>query len=455
MSINPNILVVDDEQGVRLTIRKALEKEGYNVIEASCSREALNIIEKKSVSLAIVDYRMPGMNGVELIERIREKRKIPIIIITAYGFEKLNMEELNGALDYITKPFDLDRLRESVEILLEREKILEDVVHEVEMSEDGFCGMVGKSSAMLEVYSLIKKVAGTDFNVLITGESGSGKELCARAIHCLSKRATKPFISVACSAIPDTLLEAELFGYEKGAFTGAEKSKAGKFELGNKGTIFLDEIGDMPLFTQAKILRVLQEKEIERLGSEKAVKVDVRVISATNVDLAQAVKEGRFREDLYYRLNVFRIHLPPLRERKEDIPLLVLHFLKKYSLRDRVIQAISIEALEKLINYDWPGNVRELENVIQRAIILTRGDILESSHIQGLKEEVVSRRRTIKFRKKILPLNTAISQAVEELERELILKALQEAKNNKSKAAELLKISRKSLHNKLKKYNIG
>ncbi|MCD6080015.1 MAG: sigma-54-dependent Fis family transcriptional regulator [Candidatus Omnitrophica bacterium] len=455
MSISPNILVVDDEQGVRLTIRKALEKEGYNVIEASSGREALSIIEKKGVSLAIVDYRMPGMNGVELIERIRAKRKIPIIIITAYGFEKLNMEELNGALDYITKPFDLDRLRESVETLLEREKILKDVVHEVEMSEDGFCGMVGKSSAMLEVYSLIKKVAGTDFNVLITGESGSGKELCARAIHCLSKRATKPFISVACSAIPDTLLEAELFGYEKGAFTGAEKSKAGKFELGNRGTIFLDEIGDMPLFTQAKILRVLQEKEIERLGSEKAVKVDVRVISATNVDLAQAVKEGRFREDLYYRLNVFRIHLPPLRERKEDIPLLVLHFLKKYSLRDRVIQAISIEALEKLINYDWPGNVRELENVIQRAIILTRGDILESSHIQGLKEEVVSRRRTIKFRKKILPLNTAISQAVEELERELILKALQEAKNNKSKAAELLKISRKSLHNKLKKYNIG
>ncbi|MCD6079917.1 MAG: sigma-54-dependent Fis family transcriptional regulator, partial [Candidatus Omnitrophica bacterium] len=412
MSISPNILVVDDEQGVRLTIRKALEKEGYNVFEASCGREALSIIEKRGVSLAIVDYRMPGMNGVELIEKIRAKRKIPIIIITAYGFEKLNMEELNGALDYITKPFDLDRLRESVETLLEREKILEDVVHEVEMSEDGFCGMVGKSSAMLEVYSLIKKVAGTDFNVLITGESGSGKELCARAIHCLSRRAAKPFISVACSAIPDTLLEAELFGYEKGAFTGAEKSKSGKFELGNKGTIFLDEIGDMPLFTQAKILRVLQEKEIERLGSEKTVKVDVRIISATNVDLAQAVKEGRFREDLYYRLNVFRIHLPPLRERKEDIPLLVLHFLKKYSLRDRVIQAISIEALEKLINYDWPGNVRELENVIQRAIILTRGNILESSHIQGLKEEVVSRRRTIKFRKKILPLNTAISQAV-------------------------------------------
>jgi DNA-binding NtrC family response regulator len=455
MSINRNILVVDDEQGVRLTIRRALEKEGYSVVEASSGQEALSILDKKGISLAIVDYRMPGMNGVELIEKIRKKRKIPIIIITAYGFEKLDMKELNGALDYITKPFDLGRLRESVDTLLERERIMKDMAHEVEMSEDGFCGMVGKSSAMVEVYSLIKKVAGTDFNVLITGESGSGKELCARAIHFLSHRRDKPFVSVTCSAIPETLLEAELFGYEKGAFTGAERAKAGKFELADKGTIFLDEIGDMPLFTQAKILRVLQEKEIERLGSEKTIRVDVRIISATNINLVQAVSEGRFREDLYYRLNVFHVHLPPLRERKEDIPLLVLHFLKKYSSSKQMIQAISIEALEKLINYDWPGNVRELENVIQRAIILAQGDILEVSHIQGLKEESFFTKKPLRFKKKILPLNTAISQVVEELERDLILKALREAKNNKSKAAELLKISRKSLHNKLKKYNIS
>lgn len=455
MSVNRNILVVDDEQGVRLTIKKALEKEGYSVVEASSGQEALNILDKNDISLAIVDYRMPGINGVELIEKIRKKRKIPIIIITAYGFEKLKMQELSGALDYITKPFDLGRLRESVGILLERERVMKEMLPEVEMSEDGFCGMVGKSSAMIEVYSLIKKVAGTDFNVLITGESGSGKELCARAIHFLSPRRDKPFISVTCSAIPETLLEAELFGYEKGAFTGAERAKAGKFELADKGTIFLDEIGDMPLFTQAKILRVLQEKEIERLGSEKAIRVDVRIISATNINLVQAVSEGRFREDLYYRLNVFHVQLPPLRERKEDIPLLVLHFLKKYSSPKQMIQAISIEALEKLINYDWPGNVRELENVIQRAIILAQGEILEASHIQGLKEGDFFAKKPFRFKKKILPLNTAISQVVEELERDLILKALREAKNNKSKAAELLKISRKSLHNKLKKYNIS
>ena len=455
MSKSPAILVVDDQEGIRLTLRKILEKEGYSIFEASNGEEALNIVKKNPVALAIVDYRIPEMNGVELIKRIRNEKKIPVIIITAYGFEKLNMQELNGALDYITKPFDIERIRESVASLLEREKIMEEIAEEVEIEEDGLCGIVGKSSAMLEVYSLIKKVAPTDFSVLITGESGSGKELCARAIHHLSRRKDKPFISVACSAIPETLLESELFGYEKGAFTGAEKSRPGKFELANSGTIFLDEIGDMPLFTQAKILRVLQEKEVERLGSEKPVKVDVRIISATNVDLTQAVKEGKFREDLYYRLNVFHIHLPPLRERREDIPLLVLHFLNKYAREENKIKAISIEALEKLINYNWPGNVRELENVIQRAIILAQKDILEADHIQGLKEEVGSYRKSIKFRKKVLPLNTAISQAVEEIEKELIMKALQEAKFNKSKAAELLKISRKSLHNKLKKYNIN
>ncbi len=455
MNKPPVILVVDDQEGIRVTLRKILEKEGYNIFEASNGKEALNIVRKNPVSLAIIDYRIPGMNGVELIKRIRNEKRIPVIIITAYGFEKLNMQELNGALDYITKPFDIERIRESVASLLEREKIMEEMAEEMEIEEDGLCGIVGKSSAMLEVYSLIKKVASTDFSVLITGESGSGKELCARAIHRLSKRKDKPFISVACSAIPETLLESELFGYEKGAFTGAEKSRPGKFELANSGTIFLDEIGDMPLFTQAKILRVLQEKEVERLGGEKPVKVDVRIISATNVDLVQAVKEGKFREDLYYRLNVFHIHLPPLRERREDIPLLVLHFLNKYAQGENKIKAISIEALEKLINYNWPGNVRELENVIQRAIILAQKDILEADHIQGLKEEVGSYRKSIKFRKKVLPLNTAISQAVEEIEKELIMKALQEAKFNKSKAAELLKISRKSLHNKLKKYNIN
>jgi len=455
MSKSPAILVVDDQEGIRLTLRKILEKEGYSIFEASNGEEALNIVKKNPVALAIVDYRIPEMNGVELIKRIRNEKKIPVIIITAYGFEKLNMQELNGALDYITKPFDIERIRESVASLLEREKIMEEIAEEVEIEEDGLCGIVGKSSAMLEVYSLIKKVAPTDFSVLITGESGSGKELCARAIHHLSRRKDKPFISVACSAIPETLLESELFGYEKGAFTGAEKSRPGKFELANSGTIFLDEIGDMPLFTQAKILRVLQEKEVERLGSEKPVKVDVRIISATNVDLTQAVKEGKFREDLYYRLNVFHIHLPPLRERREDIPLLVLHFLNKYAGEENKIKAISIEALEKLINYNWPGNVRELENVIQRAIILAQRDILEADHIQGLKEEMGFYRKSIRFRKKVLPLNTAISQAVEEIEKELIMKALQEANFNKSKAAELLKISRKSLHNKLKKYNLN
>ncbi|HDL09866.1 MAG TPA: sigma-54-dependent Fis family transcriptional regulator [Candidatus Omnitrophica bacterium] len=455
MSKSPAILVVDDQEGIRLTLRKILEKEGYSIFEASNGEEALNIVKKNPVALAIVDYRIPEMNGVELIKRIRNEKKIPVIIITAYGFEKLNMQELNGALDYITKPFDIERIRESVASLLEREKIMEEIAEEVEIEEDGLCGIVGKSSAMLEVYSLIKKVAPTDFSVLITGESGSGKELCARAIHHLSRRKDKPFISVACSAIPETLLESELFGYEKGAFTGAEKSRPGKFELANSGTIFLDEIGDMPLFTQAKILRVLQEKEVERLGSEKPVKVDVRIISATNVDLTQAVKEGKFREDLYYRLNVFHIHLPPLRERREDIPLLVLHFLNKYAREENKIKAISIEALEKLINYNWPGNVRELENVIQRAIILAQRDILEADHIQGLKEEMGFYRKNVRFRKEVLPLNTAISQAVEEIEKELIMKALQEANFNKSKAAELLKISRKSLHNKLKKYNLN
>lgn len=449
------ILIVDDEEGIRLTLRKVLEKEGYEVVEASSGVEVLERVDPSEIDLAIIDYKMPGMNGVELIKKIRSLQDIPVILITAYGFERLQMQDLDGAVDYITKPFEIERIRESVKTILEREKVLKEMEREVELEEEGFCGMVGKSARMLEIYSLIDKVAKTDFNVLITGESGSGKELCARAIHMKSNRRGKPFISVACSAVPETLLESELFGYEKGAFTGAIKEKPGKFELANNGTIFLDEIGDMPLFTQAKLLRVLQEKEVERLGARRPFKVDVRVIAATNMDLTKAVKEGRFREDLYYRLNVFHIHMPPLRERKEDIPLLVMHFIRKYAPIGKEIKAVSIEALEKFLNYSWPGNVRELENVIQRALILVEGEILKAEHIRGLRGEIIDRGEVrLEFGDEILPLEEAVSRAVEEVERRMIIEALKRAGGNKTKAAQLLKISRKGLHNKLKKYNL-
>lgn len=454
-----NILVVDDEKHLCLAISKTLEKDGFKVYQAYDGKNALQLVKKfNNLSLAIVDYKIPKLNGVELIAQLKKQfPSLPVILITAFGFEKLGMGEIDYAFDYLVKPFDMERLRESVRFAIEASELLK-MSKEISV-KDNFCGLVGSSPSMINVYQHIEKVAHTDFTVLITGESGTGKELCARAIHERSHRRKGPFISVSCSAVPETLLEAELFGYEKGAFTGAVKAKAGKFELAENGTIFLDEIGDMSLFTQSKILRVLQEKEVERLGALRPIKVNARVIAATNKNLIELVKKGYFREDLYYRLNVFNIHMPALRERKEDIPLLVEHFLKKYSLAGKEIKNISIETLEFFLKYNWPGNVRELENFIQRAIVMVEDDTLRVDHLKfisscGLASPHDGKQFEMKESDDLIPLEQAVSEAVAEVEKKLIRRALQICKGNRTKAASLLKISRRNLHNKIKKYGL-
>jgi len=441
------ILVIDDEKNIREGLSMALEDEGYEVITAEDGKKGLEKALYDSIDLIITDLRMPLVSGEEILKKVvAELPSIPVIVLTGHGTVELAVEAMRiGAYDFLTKPLDLDRLFRLVKRALEnralalQKKELEEKLEKKTSLEN----IIGNSSAIRKVFDEIKKVAPTKATVLITGESGVGKELVANAIHNFSQRRDKPFVKVHCAALAESLLESELFGHEKGAFTGAIERKRGRFELSNKGSIFLDEIGEINQSIQVKLLRVLQEKQIERVGSSEPIDVDTRVIAATNKDLEKEMKEGHFREDLYYRLNVVHIFIPPLRERREDIPLLVDSFVKEFSNENgKEISSIEPKARNAIYNYDWPGNIRQLRNCIESAVVMTSDNILHFDDLpfkEKVENEVIR-----------IPMGTTMEKA----EREIIIKTLIHENNNKKRVADILGIGRKTLYRKLQEYNI-
>ena len=452
MDKRARILVVDDEESHRIMLRAVLQEEGYEVAEAADGPDAIRAVEQEPFDLILLDIRMTTMDGIEALTEIRKLSPfVPVLMMTAYASVKTAVEALKaGAFEYLTKPLDIEELKILMEKALEHYHLREENLALRERLGDrfDFSKIIGKSEKMKELFDLLAQVAPTDATVLILGESGTGKELVANALHHNSPRANQPFIKVACAALPETLLESELFGHEKGAFTGAIARKEGRFQLAHRGAIFLDEVGEMSATTQAKILRVLQEKEFEPLGSTRTVKVDVRVIAATNKDLEKEVREGRFREDLFYRLNVVPVSLPPLRERKEDIPALASHFLSIYREKNKKeLREISGKALDLLVRYDWPGNIRELENCIERAVVIARGEIIAPAdlppQIQALSSE-----------KEELGVHFPSGISLQEVEKALILKTLEDTGGNRSRAAEILGINRRTLQMKLKEYGM-
>jgi DNA-binding NtrC family response regulator len=456
--VNSRILIVEDESKMSRIMELILSPDRYSVDFAEDGRKALSLLEQYSYDLIITDLKMPNLDGMEMIRTIKKiPLDTPVIVITAFGSVESAVEAMKlGAFDYITKPFEKEMIRIVVSKAIahstlrkENAYLREEVLQSCDSPE-----FVGNSSKMKAVYELAGQVAETASTVLITGESGTGKELLARAIHHGSARANGPFIAVNCASIPDTLLESEFFGFEKGAFTGADKSKRGKFELADGGSLFLDEIAEMSLLIQSKLLRVLQEKSFEKLGGVKTIGVDIRFITATNKNLQKLVERKLFRQDLYYRLNVFPIVLPPLRERKEDIPLLAAHFIAKFSREmGKTIQGISSDAVSILDSYPWPGNVRELQNVIERAIILCRGKELTPSEINLLNTETTGiHDGGLHQRLKTIIPTHGIS--LEEVEKGLITAALQMSGNNQVKAAGLLKITRNTLRYRMGKFGI-
>jgi two-component system nitrogen regulation response regulator GlnG len=475
MSID-RILVADDEESMRWVLSKALRKKGYAVDLASDGDEALRLLEGNTYDLAILDIKMPGISGLDLLERVRESRSdLLVVIMTAEASMKNAVEAMKrGAYDYITKPFDLDvidaileKVSKAREMTTQVSVLKEELKEQYQLEKT----IIGNSPPMREIYKTIGKVAPSDVTVLIQGESGTGKELIARAIHFNSQRLGKPFVAINCAAIPKELLESELFGFEKGAFTGATERKLGKFEQADKGSIFLDEIGDMPLDLQAKILRVLQEKEVSRTGGSQSIPVDVRIIAATNQDLAEKVRKKEFREDLFYRLNVVPVQLVPLRERREDIPLLLDYFLAKSCTEmNTPPKQCSAEALELLCAHDWPGNVRELENSIKRAVILSSDPLLTPYDFQGLHRGRGSEIATedlslegivdIKLRSSLTNMERMGSGdlydvVIEQVERPLIRFVLEKTRGNQVKAAEILGINRNTLRKKIQDLGIG
>jgi DNA-binding NtrC family response regulator len=446
------ILIVEDDEGMRFFLSEALQKEGYSFHSVESGEQALKEVEKEPFDLILLDYNLPQMNGMETFARLKEKASEQVVIlITAFGNKDLAVEAMEkGVFDYFNKPLDISEFRVVIRRGLERAFMQKEVSRLRESV--GFDRILGQSQAIREVIDRVRKVADSDVSVLIRGESGTGKELVAQALFSHSQRNLGPFVKVNCAAIPQELMEAEFFGYEKGAFTGAHKQKRGKFELANHGTLFLDEIGDMPLVTQMKILRVIQESELERVGGEESISVEFRLIAATHKDLEKAVADGDFREDLFYRLNVVSVVMPPLRERKEDIPLLVDHFLGIYGQKfKKELKEFSKEGMESLLHYSWPGNVRELENVIQRCLVLSYGKIMENKELLEIYPNLTEASQQA-------PTGPGLQNKLEALvsgaEEKLILEALQEENWKRQETADRLGISRKSLHNKMKKYGI-
>jgi len=448
------ILIVDDEDSMRHMLTLILKREGYEPRAAGRGSEALKLLDGETFDFILSDIVMPEMGGLELLKALKEKKvESTIIMMSAYGNLDTAVEAMKlGAYDYISKPFKPDEILLTLRKAEERENLRrENLRLRQEVYRDyAFENIVGKSPKMLQVFETIKKVADYKASVLILGESGTGKEMVAKAIHYNSPRSQGPFAAVNCGAIPETLLESELFGHEKGAFTDAKKEKRGSFEMAHEGTLFLDEIGEMSLSAQVKILRVLQEGEVKRLGSEHPFKVDVRIIAATIRDLSQAVAEGKFREDLFYRLHVLPLQLPPLRERREDVPLLVDHFIQKYNQQHKMtMEGITEEAMAMLLEYSWPGNVRELENAIERAMILSRGQKIDPDY---LPPEI---RGGARFPKDFFsPDQLSVKKARRILEADLIRRALKKTGGNRSQAARILEISHPALLSKIREYGI-
>lgn len=476
------VLIADDEENIRFTLHEVLRRElpSCQVDEARDGVQALEFVEQNRYDLVILDIRMPRMDGMTALKKMRDLAPdIIVVIITAHGTQKMAMEALQiGAYDYFTKPFELNEVRIVVRRAIEKSRLLRQLeqMRENDRLRYSFSEIIGQSSAMQEVFNLIERVLDNDVTVLVTGESGTGKELVASAIHKNSARAEKQLVKVNTAAIPEQLLESELFGHERGAFTGAIAQKVGKVEAANGGTLFLDEIGDMSFPLQAKLLRVLQEREIERVGSTKVMKVDIRVIAATNRDLALMVEKGEFREDLYYRLNVLPIHLPPLRKRRDDVPLLVDYFIGLYNPRlKKNITAVSEGALQKLLNYSWPGNIRELENTIQRTMLMAKTGTIQVDDLPPTllgESKLASRVAPGEFPegaevfddldlKSLLatddfsqPLAERLQSLSDHIEKYLIRAALKSSKGHRQETADRLGISRKSLHNKMVRYNL-
>jgi two-component system response regulator AtoC len=447
MNKKAKVLVVDDEAIVRQSLRDWLGEVGHQVLTAENGTQALEVIQKEKPAILITDLVMPGIDGIELMKRAKEiSPGIEVIIITAYGSIPTAINAIReGAYDYIEKPFCPERAEILIDKLMERQRLLEENLSLQQKLEERyrFENIITKSSRMQQVIEVIKVVAKSNATALITGETGTGKELVARAIHSQSHRRDRPFVAVSCAALPESLLESELFGHEKGSFTGAYAQKKGKFEVANRGTLFLDEIGEMSANTQVHLLRVLEEKEFNRVGGNEPIKVDVRVISATNRDMKQAVAEGKFREDLYYRLNVVNIELPPLRERTEDILLLAQHFLKRFALENqKKITGFSPQATDFLLKHNWPGNVRELENAIERAVILSKNSVIEAADLS---------------RQNLMPAgsNTSPVPNLKQVEKDHIQNVLNETGGNYTEAASILGISRMTLYNKAKIYGLN
>ena len=450
---NYSILIIDDEKSQREILSGFLSKKGYKVYTAESGSQGIKIIKEQIVDIVLSDYKMPEMTGIEILEEVSViNPNISFVIITAYGTVENAVKAMRlGAIDYISKPVNLDELEILLTRIIEKKNLISEnqLLREQLQEKNRISSIISQSSKMEEVINLASRSANSRATILITGENGTGKEVLARAIHFISSRKDKPFIAINIPALSENLLESELFGHEKGSFTGGEKLKKGRFELANGGTLFLDEIGDMSINTQIKILRVLQEHQFERVGGNDQIEVDVRIIAATNQDLEKKIKDGTFREDLYYRLNVVTIKIPSLRERKDDVPPLVEHFTDLYCKENnRGKLEVSKEAFDMLMKYNYPGNIRELENIIERAVVLTRSDLITLNdlplHVRGFKEELS---------RPVLGKGT-LPEQVEAVEKELIYDALKESGGNQTKAGKLLGLTERNLRYKLKKYNI-
>jgi two-component system response regulator HydG len=451
--MKPKILVVDDERSHRRMIEAVLSAEGYEIMQADNGQAAIEAVEEKFYDLIIMDIRMPKLGGIDALKKLKTiSPGIPIIIMTAYASVGTAVDALKaGASDYLTKPLDIEELKLLVAKTLRIHQLEKENIYLKERLDDrfDFSSIIGQSTAMKRLFETMALVAPSEATALIVGESGTGKELIANAIHQNSPRKDRPFIKVNCAALPETLLESELFGHEKGAFTGALARKQGRFQLADQSSIFLDEIAEMSPATQAKILRVLQERDFEPVGSTQTVKVDTRVIAATNKNLEEEITAGHFREDLYYRLNVVTLTVPPLRDRREDIPYLADFFLKQYAKKNRrLIKGFTPRATDMLMRYDWPGNVRELENIIERGVIMSRGEVITPlefpNDLQELDDEL-----------KDSHISLTPGRSLKEVEKAMILRTLEETGGNRTHAAKILGISRRTLQLKLKEYGIN
>lgn len=453
------VLIVEDKDSLRDMLARTLQDEGFDTIRASTFSEGINSVNKEKVDLVLTDLKLPRKEkgGIEILQHVKQVTPFcPVIIMTAYGTIETAVKAVKeGAFEFLTKPFDIDHLIVLIRRALENQQLVtENMILRDEVAQRvGFPEIIGKSDVMMELSKTVKKVSKSDSTVLLLGESGTGKELFARAIHQISDRKDNPFVAINCAAIPKELLENELFGYEKGAYTGAVNQKVGKFELADKGTIFLDEIGDLDLSLQAKILRVIQEREFERVGGTQKIKVDVRIIAASNKDLTKLAEEKDFREDLYYRISVFPINIPPLRNRLSDVPYLVEHFVKRYSQEMRKnIESVSDAAMEKMQNYSWPGNVRELQNTVERAVILCEGTRIHEEHILINPVKRAPKKKVYDLEE--CTLKDVGSEAAKIAEIDLIKQVLKKTRGNKSKAAKILDVSYKTLLTRIKEYEI-